>query len=121
MRRVTVRYHQEEDAWWAETDDLKTFSAAGSTYEEVRGRVYIALPELLGEDIDLYEDLRAVGAEVGYWLHVSDAESTLPGLRVQSALGLWGTSATRGSVSVGVGRVLQNVTGPSSNQRVEFS
>jgi predicted RNase H-like HicB family nuclease len=121
MRQVTVRYHQEGDVWWAETDDLKTFSAAGQSYEEVRDRVRVALPDLLGADVELYDDVTAVGADVGFSLHSVQGGSAPSTLRVQSTLGLLGASATRGSVSVGVGRGLDHMTGPSRNQRVEIS
>ncbi len=120
MRSVTVRYHQEDGAWWAETDDLKTFSAAGDSYEEVRDRVRTALPELLGCPVELYEDVTAVGAEVGFSLQVMPVASDFPGLRVQSTLGLGGTSVTRGHASIGVGRILQDVVGESQNQRLEI-
>ncbi len=61
MRTVTVRYHQEPEGWWAETDELPTFSAAGASYEEVRERVRDALPDLLGESLELLEDDRSRG------------------------------------------------------------
>ena len=33
---VRVLYHEEPEGWWAESPDVKGWSAAGQTYDEVR-------------------------------------------------------------------------------------
>ncbi|MGW4412971.1 type II toxin-antitoxin system HicB family antitoxin [Nonomuraea sp. NPDC004702] len=54
MRKVTVVYHNEDDAWWAESpdEDLSTFVATGTTLEEVR--------ELTREGVTFYLDTEDV-------------------------------------------------------------
>ena len=34
--KVVMQYHHEPEGWWARSDDLPGFTAAGATYEEVR-------------------------------------------------------------------------------------
>ena len=46
-----VRYRHDTGGWWAETDALPTFTAAGSTFAEVEQRVATALSELLGRPV----------------------------------------------------------------------
>jgi predicted RNase H-like HicB family nuclease len=47
MSEVVVKYHHESEGWWAESDDVPRFSAAGATYGEVVRQVRAALPEIL--------------------------------------------------------------------------
>ena len=79
MSIAVVRYHQEAEGWWAETDRLPTLSAAGSSYEEVRDRSHTALRELLGDpNLEIWDDVTDVGAEVGVVLRVhSDVPPSL--------------------------------------------
>ena len=39
MNPIRVIYHEEPEGWWAESPDVKGWSAAGFTYAEVRGLV----------------------------------------------------------------------------------
>jgi predicted RNase H-like HicB family nuclease len=120
MRTVIVRYHQEPEGWWAETDVLPTFSAAGASYEEVKERVREALPDLLGEPVELLEDVTEVGAEVPVTFHVpvSGAPSVVS---VRASLGRHGFSETRGPVSVSVGATDPRPVGQSRNERLELA
>lgn len=34
--RVVIDYHHEPEGWWADSNDLPGFSAAGATFDEVR-------------------------------------------------------------------------------------
>jgi predicted RNase H-like HicB family nuclease len=34
--KVVMEYHHEPEGWWADSDDLPGFSAAGATFDEVR-------------------------------------------------------------------------------------
>jgi len=89
MRTVTVRYYQEGVGWWAETDELPTFTAAGATFAEVKNRVASALPELLGEPVELIEDVTATGMDIPTALYVQ--ESAVPNLlSVNTTLGRHG-------------------------------
>src|SRR5215470_7270801 len=109
MRTVTVRYHQEGTGWWAETDELPTFTAAGATFAEVKHRVASALPELFGEPVELIEDATATGMEFPMAFQVQ--ESTVPNLSVNTTLGHYGTSFRRGPLCVPVGPISQDKVG----------
>jgi predicted RNase H-like HicB family nuclease len=98
MRSVTVRYHQEPEGWWAEADALPTFSAAGKDYDEVRARVWSALPELVTEPLEIYEDLTAVGIDVPVSIHLSEVGPE-NGMRLVASIGVSGSSITRHPVS----------------------
>jgi predicted RNase H-like HicB family nuclease len=34
--KVVIDYHHEPEGWWADSDDLPGFTAAGATFDEVR-------------------------------------------------------------------------------------
>ena len=34
--KVVMEYHHEPEGWWADSDDLPGFTAAGATFDEVR-------------------------------------------------------------------------------------
>ena len=34
--RFVIDYHHEPEGWWADSNDLPGFSAAGATFDEVR-------------------------------------------------------------------------------------
>lgn len=36
MRQITVTYHHEDGAWWAEAPSVPGFSAAAASFEELR-------------------------------------------------------------------------------------
>lgn len=71
MRSVTVRYHNEPEGWWAETDDLPNYSAAGASFEEVRRLVRLGLPDLLGDEVDFYDDVSETGIASPMIVHVT--------------------------------------------------
>jgi predicted RNase H-like HicB family nuclease len=48
MDPVRVIYHRDPEGWWAESPEIPGWSAAGSTYEEVRALVDEGLPIALG-------------------------------------------------------------------------
>ena len=93
MRVVTVRYHQEPEGWWAETEDLPHYSAAGATYEEVRDLVFRGLPSLLDEPLDIREDLSEIGIVIP--VVVLSTSSTLPGLDFGALSGSFASSINR--------------------------
>ncbi|KFI92479.1 hypothetical protein BISA_0881 [Bifidobacterium saguini DSM 23967] len=45
-RQVNITYHREDGVWWAESDDMPGFSAAGDTFAETRKNVW--------EGVDFY-------------------------------------------------------------------
>jgi hypothetical protein len=93
MRVVTVRYHREPEGWWAETEDLPNYSAAGATYEEVRDLVFRGLPALLDQPLDIREDLSELGIAVP--VMVLNVSGTLPGLSLGSLPSSFGASTNK--------------------------
>lgn len=53
MDSVRVIYHHEEDGWWAESPDVEGWSAAGSSFPEVRALAAKGIPFALGRDAEL--------------------------------------------------------------------
>jgi hypothetical protein len=103
---ATVVYHREPEGWWAETDALRTFSAADATYEAVRARVLSALPQLLGDSLEIREDLSEVGIDVPLIVWTVRFEGS--GFCIGSSNSVASSpppSSTRGEISVGSGRV----------------
>ncbi len=95
MTTAVVRYHQEPEGWWAETDVLPTFSAAGDSFEEVRVRAHTALRELVGPELELEDDVTGVGAAVGVVVHVVETSPSGFPTTLHTSIGGSGTSVTR--------------------------
>jgi hypothetical protein len=93
VRPVTVRYHHEPEGWWAETDALPNYSAAGASFEAVRDLVRAGLPELLGEPLDFYDDVSDTGSVVPVVLHTGAALARF-GWASESGTQLFVTSRT---------------------------
>jgi predicted RNase H-like HicB family nuclease len=55
MRTVTVIYHFEDGAWWAESTELPGFVAGAETFDETRNRVREGLEFDLGEPVEVDE------------------------------------------------------------------
>lgn len=51
MRVVRVRYHQEPEGWWAESNEVAGWTAVGSTFDEVQELAIEGLAEVLGEEV----------------------------------------------------------------------
>jgi len=51
-RTVRVQYHHEPEGWWAESDDVPGFVAAGATVREVRELVREGIPFYLEASLD---------------------------------------------------------------------
>ena len=63
MRKIAVVYHEEEEGWWAESDDMPGFSAAGDTLEEVREQVHSGVPYFCGEEVSIEEGQAIINGE----------------------------------------------------------
>lgn len=50
MRQITVTFHHEDGAWWAEAASVPGFSAAAATYEELRSEVRDGLTFALDDE-----------------------------------------------------------------------
>jgi predicted RNase H-like HicB family nuclease len=62
---VRILYHQEPQGWWAESPDIKGWSVAGETYEDVRqlaedGATF-ALASAADERGELFDEERYAG------------------------------------------------------------
>jgi predicted RNase H-like HicB family nuclease len=53
---VHVRYHFEEDSWWADSPDIEGYSAAADSFDEVRAQVREGMPFFLGEAAAIVEE-----------------------------------------------------------------
>jgi len=58
MTAISVNYHHEADAWWADSPDVEGFVAAGADLHEVRDLVREGLPFYL-DDATVEIDERA--------------------------------------------------------------
>jgi predicted RNase H-like HicB family nuclease len=56
MSSVTIQYHQENDGWWAESDSIPGWTAAGATFAEARTQALSAVREFLGGSQNIRED-----------------------------------------------------------------
>lgn len=64
MAVVQVTYHHEDDAWWAESDDMPGFSAVGNRFDEVRQLVREAAPQYFGDVTPEFVDRLDSGAAI---------------------------------------------------------
>jgi predicted RNase H-like HicB family nuclease len=53
MRSIHVIYHHEEGSWWAESPDLKGWTAIADTYEEIVELVEEGIPFALECEAEL--------------------------------------------------------------------
>jgi predicted RNase H-like HicB family nuclease len=53
MRSIHVIYHHEEGSWWAESPDLKGWTAIADTYEEIVKLVEEGIPFALECEAEL--------------------------------------------------------------------
>jgi predicted RNase H-like HicB family nuclease len=53
METVRVIYHHEAGCWWAESPDIKGWSAAGDTFAEIKKLAEEGVPFALGRDAKL--------------------------------------------------------------------
>ena len=58
-RQVNITYHREDGVWWAESDDMPGFSAAGDTFAETR--------KLAREDIPFFSMTTSPPPFVNFW------------------------------------------------------
>lgn len=53
MEPVRVIYHNEEGAWWAESPDVKGWTAIADTYDEIVKLVEDGIPFALEREVEL--------------------------------------------------------------------
>ena len=64
MKTMRVIYHRESEGWWAESPDVKGWSAAGDTYAEVAKLAEEGIPFALDRDDVVLEHFVPVGESV---------------------------------------------------------
>src|SRR6266545_856942 len=55
VRSIRVRYHFEPEGWWAESEDLPGWTAAGKDFAEVREQVRVGIAEFVSEPVSIVE------------------------------------------------------------------
>jgi len=63
MERIRVIYHHEEGSWWAESPDVKGWTAVADTYEEIAKLVEEGIPFALEREVEL-EHILPAGANL---------------------------------------------------------
>ena len=58
-QRVVMEYHHEPEGWWADSPDLPGFSAAGTTFKEVREQAHAGARFYLGEPVQVEDQVPA--------------------------------------------------------------
>jgi predicted RNase H-like HicB family nuclease len=56
MKTVHVRYHNEPEGWWAESEDLAGWSAAGDSFDDIRAMAKDGIREFAGADAVIIEE-----------------------------------------------------------------
>jgi predicted RNase H-like HicB family nuclease len=64
MREVTVTYHQDIDSWWAESQDLDGFTAAGNSFSELRPLVAEGVAFYLDDEPFVLFEILESGAQL---------------------------------------------------------
>jgi len=57
MKKLTIRYHQEAEGWWADSPDLPGWTAVGGTFEELRALAVEGARRFAGSVVELSEEL----------------------------------------------------------------
>lgn len=76
LRTVRVRYHFEDEGWWADSEDLQGWTAAGSDYAGVREQVRAGIPEFVGGPVTIVEEGVPEAPLAGVWRALSGANAT---------------------------------------------
>jgi predicted RNase H-like HicB family nuclease len=94
--QIRVTFHFEGIGWWAESDALPGWTAAGSDYEDVRRMAEEGIREFAGDDAEIIADLvvpetpaTSLAADVFFvgWLS-SEGALELPVASVSGGAGL---------------------------------
>jgi predicted RNase H-like HicB family nuclease len=64
MKSIAIRYHQEPDGWWAESEALPGWTAVGGNLDEVRAQAASAVRAFVDEHTVLEEEGLPVGPDV---------------------------------------------------------
>lgn len=71
MREIRIQYHADGDRWWADSEDLPGWSAAGNSFEEVRELAHSGAKVFAGSDAVVFD----VGVPI---LHSTDTQAGIP-------------------------------------------
>ena len=86
MKTVRVRYHFESNGWWADSEDLAGWTAAGATFEEVREQARGGVAAFAGEGAMIIEEGVPVATFAGIWRPLNAT--------VEPAIRAWTTGAS---------------------------
>jgi len=96
MREIIVRYHYEAEGWWAESEDVPGWSAAGGSFSEVRELAKEGLATFLGGDIIIADDITEVShllVNVHSSPRVQPQSETQTGrVKINAASAIWNTA-----------------------------
>lgn len=56
MTSIRIRYHHEDEGWWADSEDLPGWTAAGSDFAEVREQARSGVAKFAGPQVLLVEE-----------------------------------------------------------------
>jgi predicted RNase H-like HicB family nuclease len=59
---VIIRYHEEPEGWWADSEEVPGWTCAGSNLEEVRALAAEGIHEFVGSDVLISEALPQIVA-----------------------------------------------------------
>ena len=55
MRRIRIRYHRDGEHWWADSEDLPGWTAAGDSIQEIQALARSGAQEFAGEPVAIVE------------------------------------------------------------------
>jgi predicted RNase H-like HicB family nuclease len=90
-RKVQMRYHFEPEGWWAESPQLPGFSAAGTTFDEVR--------ELAHEGAGFFTDEPLEIQDVAPSIELTRTSRTTSAVALQVALRVNDVPAAHGAAA----------------------
>jgi predicted RNase H-like HicB family nuclease len=61
-RRIQMHYHYEPEGWWAESSELPGFSAAGTTFAEVRQQAHEGAAIFADEPLEIEDKAPVVSS-----------------------------------------------------------
>lgn len=78
MSTITVTYHRDGTAWWADSADVPGFSAAGSSLAEVQGLSREGLEFLLEDPVSSLVETLEGGAVLAAGFHSDSVPGSQP-------------------------------------------
>lgn len=111
-RKIQMHYHYEPEGWWAESPELPGFSAAGTTFAEVRQQAHEGAVFFADEPLEIEDKTPVVSS--------TNACSSAASVRLAARLTI-GEQTTRTAVSLvpALKTAVEKVTVQSAHVHVE--